>query len=82
MDFDSLEKEIKKGQKISIVLFNMKYIIEKEEDKYVIYPSYDVEHKTYYDSIKKMFDEYKVYSESLEKNINKMKIMIEIEEII
>ena len=64
MDFDSLEKEIKKGQKISIVLFNMKYIIEKEEDKYVIYPSYDV------------------YSESLEKNINKMKIMIEIEEII
>ena len=82
MDFDLMKKEIEKGKKISIVLFNMKYFIEKEKDKYVIYPCYDIEHKKFYDSIKKMFDEYEVYNESLKQNIKKIKITVELEEII
>ena len=79
MDFDSLEIKIDKGNKIVLSLFNIDYIIEKEKEKYVIYPSSDINNKKYYNSINNLFREFTIYNESLLDNIDKIELKEEME---
>ena len=78
---NELTEKIDLGCVFKINVFNMDYIIKKEEKKYVIYSLSDKKYKKYYDSLEIMFKKFIIYSESLEDNIKNIKIEEEIEKL-
>ena len=74
---NELTEKINQGYVIKINIFNMDYIIKKEEKKYVIYSFSDQNYKKYYNSLETMFKKFIIYSESLEDNVKNIKIVSE-----
>ena len=72
-----LTEKINVGYVIKINIFNMDYIITKENEKFIIYSLSDKDRKKYYNSLDTLFKKFKIYNESLKENQDKIKVVSE-----
>lgn len=71
---DKMLRIFEEKNEVKFILFNLEYIIKKQQSKIVVYPLLYDKHKKYYNSIEDALNNYIVYGDRLSQIMNKIEI--------
>ena len=73
--FKIIEKTLLEKNNIKLKIYSLNYVIELEDNKYIIYPELYINRKNSYNNLTDLFTNYTIYNENLLDNIEKIKII-------
>ena len=74
LKINRVNKILKENGNVTFKMYSMDYVIEVENDNFIIYSKATPEFKKKYKTIKSLFQNYKIYGENLIDNTDKMNI--------
>lgn len=72
---EELSRTFEERNEVKFKLFNLEYIIKKQQNKIAVYPLLYDKHKKYYNSIEEALNNYIVYGDRLSEIINRIEII-------
>lgn len=72
MVLNELKERYEKNNEVKFKLFSLEYIIQKADDKVVIYPLLYSNRKNVYSSLEETLNYYTIYNESIIENIDRV----------